>query len=94
MKSIPNNYLHFGDFDIAGIGIYLNEYKKHLSKKASFFIPENIKNDIREKGNRKRYDEQKINFNINSIEEASLLDLVQIINTENKGLDQEYFIRT
>jgi len=92
MKSIPNNYLHFGDFDMAGIGIYLNEYKKHLSKKASFFIPENIKNDIREKGNRKRYNDQKTNFNINSIEEAKLLDLVQTINTEKKGLDQEYYI--
>ena len=33
MKSIPNNYLHFGDFDIAGIGIYINEYKCYLSNK-------------------------------------------------------------
>ena len=39
MKSIPNNYLHFGDFDLAGIGIYVNEYKCHLSNKSSFYIP-------------------------------------------------------
>ena len=25
LQSIPNSYLHFGDFDLAGIGIYLNE---------------------------------------------------------------------
>jgi hypothetical protein len=25
MKSVPNDYIHFGDFDISGIGIYLNE---------------------------------------------------------------------
>lgn len=28
LQSIPNHYLHFGDFDFAGIGIYLNEFKK------------------------------------------------------------------
>lgn len=94
MKSIPNNYIHFGDFDMAGIGIYLNEYKKYLSEKASFFIPKNIKNDIRKKGNRKRYNDQKINFNIDKIEEPNLIDLILTINTEKKGLDQEYFIKT
>jgi hypothetical protein len=31
-----------GDFDISGIGIYLNEYKKHLFSKAKFFIPKGI----------------------------------------------------
>ncbi|EKF54166.1 hypothetical protein I215_13917 [Galbibacter marinus] len=92
MKSIPNNYLHFGDFDMAGIGIYLNEYKNYLSDKASFFIPESIKNDIREKGNRNRYDTQRINFNVDSIVEPELLELILTINTEKKGLDQEYYI--
>lgn len=73
MKSIPNNYLHFGDFDIAEIGIYSNEYKKHLSGKSTFFIPENIKNTLRKNGNRERFDNQKINFKIDSIEESKIL---------------------
>lgn len=93
MSSIPNNYLHFGDFDKAGIGIYLNEYKKHLSKKASFFIPENINIAIKENGNRKRYNYQKINFNIDTIKEPKLLELISMIEKEKKGLDQEYFMR-
>ncbi|MCA6071324.1 MAG: hypothetical protein LE168_02900 [Endomicrobium sp.] len=46
LQSIPNNYLHFGDFDFAGIGIYLNEYKKYLTDKAMFLIPENIEKFI------------------------------------------------
>lgn len=92
MKSIPNNYLHFGDFDIAGIGIYLNEYKKHLSQKARFFIPENIKNVLRKNGNRERFNKQKINFKIEAIQEPRILDLIKIINMEKKGLDQEYYI--
>lgn len=92
MTSIPNKYLHFGDFDFAGIGIYLNEYKRHLSDKASFFIPSNIKEDIRKNGNRKRFNIQKPNFKTEEIQEPELLDLIAIINTEKKGLDQEFYI--
>lgn len=92
MISIPNNYLHFGDFDLAGIGIYLNEYKKHLGLKATFFIPENIKSILREYGNRERFNKQKLNFKIEDIQESGIRDLVEIIMFEKKGLDQEFFI--
>jgi len=93
MNSMPNNYLHFGDFDFAGIGIYLNEYKKHLSEKASLFIPKTIKSDLK-KGNRERYDKQSINFEIENIQEPKVLDLIELIKKEKKGLDQEYYIET
>ncbi|MDW5288776.1 hypothetical protein [Formosa sp. PL04] len=92
MKSIPNNYLHFGDFDMAGIGIYLNEYKKYLYDKATFFIPKNIKNDLRQHGNRVRFDKQKPNFKIEEIRESKIKDLIALINIEKKGLDQEFYI--
>jgi hypothetical protein len=92
MKSIPNDYLHFGDFDIAGIGIYLNEYKKHLQGKASFLIPENIKSNLRDNGNRERFDNQKMNFEIDKIQESKILELIKLIKKEKKGLDQEYYI--
>ena len=94
MNSIPNNYLHFGDFDIAGIGIYLNEYKKHLLGKATFFIPENIKSVLRKNGNRERFDNQKINFKIDNIQESKIIELIEIIKLEKKGIDQEYYIET
>ena len=93
MSSISNKYLHFGDFDIAGIGIYLNEYKKHLNKKATFFIPESIEEDIRSKGNIERYNKQQINFDVDSIKEDRLRRLLDVIHFEKKGLDQEYYIR-
>ncbi len=92
MSSIPNKYLHFGDFDLAGIGIYLNEYKKHLGDKATYFIPENIKNILREYGNRERFDIQRLNFKIEDIQESEIRDLIELIMSEKKGLDQEYFI--
>ena len=94
MKSIPNDYLHFGDFDIAGIGIYLNEYKKYLSQKTTFFIPKNIKNILRKNGNRERFNTQKPNFQKDDIQELKLLELLELINLEKKGLDQEYYIET
>lgn len=92
LQSIQNNYLHFGDFDFAGIGIYLNEFKKHLDNKAMFFIPANIDNSIKKSGSKKRYDEQKINFDIGKIKEEDLLQLLDSIHRHKKGLDQEIFI--
>lgn len=92
LLSIPNDYLHFGDFDFAGIGIYLNEFNKHLADRTKFFIPDNIDKLIADFGNKKRYDEQKINFKIKSIQEEKLLQLIEIIHKYRKGLDQEIFI--
>ena len=79
---------------MAGIGIYLNEYKYHLLNKASFYIPENIKTDIHKYGNRKRFDNQKTNFDIKKIQEPEIIDLIMIINSEKKGLDQEFYIKS
>ena len=93
LQTIPNKYLHFGDFDFAGIGIYLNEYKKHLEEKASFFIPEKIENLIDKHGNKSRYDQQKINFNIENIEQERIVSLVKLLHQYKKGLDQEIHIR-
>ena len=93
LKNIPNNYLHFGDFDIAGIGIYLNEYKRHIGERSRFFIPKGINKALKENGNRVRYDLQKINFAPDTIQEEVLKDLFQLIQKEKKGLDQEFFIK-
>ncbi|MBC7383386.1 MAG: hypothetical protein H7296_10410 [Bacteroidia bacterium] len=92
LQIIPNNYLHFGDFDFAGIGIYINEFKRHLPNKAKFFTPVNIEKLIKTAGSKKRYDEQKINFNFNKIIDANILELIKSIHKHKKGLDQEFFI--
>jgi hypothetical protein len=92
MKLLPNPYLHFGDFDLAGISIYLNEYKKHLPSRSTFFIPEDIKNQIKASGNRSRYDIQKQNFTTAQINEPELIAVLKTIHKEKKGLDQEFFI--
>ena len=93
LHMIPNKYVHFGDFDFAGIGIYLHEFKKHLQDKSTFFIPENIEDLVVEYGNKKRYNTQKINFDRDTIEEEKLLNLISIIHKYKKGLDQEILIK-
>lgn len=93
LLSISNNYLHFGDFDLAGIGIYLNEYKKYVGDRATFFVPNNIEEPIARYGNRSRYNNQKENFDISSLKEKKLLALIEIIHKYKKGLDQEVFIK-
>ena len=92
MQSIPNDYLHFGDFDMAGIGIYLNEYKKHLRGKSRFFIPEKFEELLKRSGSRKRYNLQKRNFDATSIKEKELLSLIELLHRYKKGLDQESLI--
>lgn len=92
LQSIPNKYIHFGDFDFAGIGIYLNEYKKHLSDKATFFVPENIDFLISENGSKERYNKQKVNFDEKTIQEEKLTELIKLIHRNKKGLDQERLI--
>jgi hypothetical protein len=49
--------------------------------------------DIKKNGNRKRFDNQKINFEIKKIQETAIKDLIRIINSEKKGLDQEFYIK-
>jgi len=93
LQSIPNQYLHFGDFDFAGIKIYLNEYKKYLADKASFFVPANTEELIANHGNRKLYNIQKGEFNEKIITEIALSNLINLINKHKKGLEQEIFIR-
>jgi hypothetical protein len=92
LQSIPNKYIHFGDFDFAGIGIYLNEYKKYLSDKATFFVPENIDFLISENGSKERYNKQKVNFDVKTIQEEKLTELIKLIHKNKKGLDQERLI--
>jgi hypothetical protein len=92
-QTIPNSYLHFGDLDFSGIGIYLNEFKKYLGNRATFFIPSNTEELLERYGNRELYDNQKSNFCIEKIEEIKLNQLITMIYEYKRGLEQEVFIK-
>lgn len=93
LQKIPNNYLHFGDFDFAGLNIYVNEYKKYLKDRAQIFLPSNLEILLSEKGNRTIYDKQKICFNLLEIDEKNVTVLLKLIKMYKKGLEQEIFIK-
>ena len=91
LKIIPNHYLHFGDYDPAGINIYLNEFKKHIPEKSNFLIPDNIEELISKYGNYNRYDSQRLQINTVDIQEEAVVRLINMIHKYKKGLDQEIF---
>jgi hypothetical protein len=90
--SIPNHYLHFGDFDLAGIKIFLSEFQEFLgSDRSSYLIPDDIEYRLNS-GSRKRYDEQYSRFNDISSDMPELQRLIDLIHHERKGYDQEGYI--
>jgi hypothetical protein len=92
LKTIGNPYLHFGDFDIAGLNIYVNEFQKHLGERARFFLPDGVDALLAEKGNRAGYDRQELAFDANSVSDENVRALLAIINRHKKGLEQEALI--
>ena len=90
--SIPNHYLHFGDFDLAGINIFLVEFKQYLGKeRSSFLIPDDIGFRL-QSGSRKRYDEQYSRFKDIKSDVLELQQLIDLIHRERKAYDQEGYI--
>ena len=93
LQTIPNPYLHFGDFDFAGLNIYINEFKRYLQDKASFFLPDDIERILSTKGNRDNYNNQTIQFDRSKIQEEKVLTLLGLIENYKKGLEQEIYAK-
>jgi len=91
LESIPNNYIHFGDFDFEGINIYHNEYKKYLKERATYFIPNNIEELLQSNGNRALYDKQS-NWGEEKITEEGIITLLSLMHKYKKCLEQEILI--
>jgi len=87
---LENEYIHFGDYDLAGINIYLNKIVPRLtkSKKYSMFIPDNIKYMIKEHGDLELYEKQKQYNNLIS-NDVKINVLIQLIRDNKKSLEQE-----
>ena len=90
--TIPNHYLHFGDFDLAGINIFLFEFQQYLGKeRSSYLIPADIEFRLKS-GSRKRYDEQCNRFKDIRSDILELQQLIDLIHNERKTYDQEGYI--
>ena len=90
--AISNHYLHFGDFDLAGIHIFLFDFQQYLGKEhASFLIPGDIESRLKS-GSSKRYDEQYCRFKDIKSDVCEIQQLIDLIHRERKAYDQEGYI--
>lgn len=85
------NIIHFGDFDLAGINIFLTEFHKHLGERASFLIPPDIEKRL-QKGSTERYNNQYERFKKLYTDIPSLQRLIAMINQHHRCYDQEGYI--
>ena len=93
LQDIPNRYVHFGDFDLAGVNIYLTEFKRYLEDRASLFVPPDIEERLRN-GTQKRYDDQYQRFRDLRSEDSEVQALIDLINKYHRGYDQEGYIKS
>lgn len=91
LKQISNQYLHFGDFDLAGMHIYETEFYKHIQKRATFFIPNDIENRL-QNGSAERYNNQYKKFKNFFPTDNRLLSLFNLIHKYSRCYDQEGYI--
>jgi hypothetical protein len=92
LQAIPNPYLHFGDFDFSGIGIYLHEYRRYLGSRATWFVPADVETLLLKWGSKRLYDVQKMNFDPAQIKEAGILEMIRLMHQYKRGLEQEALI--
>ena len=88
---IPNKYVHFGDFDLAGIHIFLTEFYKYLGNRSEFLVPSDIEQRLA-KGSPVRYNKQHGKYCALRTDIQYLQLLIDLINKYHRGYDQEGYI--
>lgn len=92
LRAISNPYLHFGDFDLAGIHIFLTEFFTHLGLKARFFIPSDIETRL-QTGNTLLYNLQYERFKEMKVIDERLKPLVAMIHRYRRIYEQEGYLQ-
>jgi hypothetical protein len=91
LLSIPNQYIHFGDFDLASINIFLTEFYDYLGERSSFLVPKDVKQRLAN-GSLERYNDQYNKFKNLTTSIPVLQYLVDTINNYHRCYDQEGYI--
>ena len=91
LMKIPNEYIHFGDFDLAGISVYQSEFYKYLGERSRFFIPEDLNERLRT-GNERLYNIQYQKYRNMKIIDSRLKSLVETIHRYGRVYEQEGYI--
>lgn len=88
----PQSLCSFGDFDLAGVHIYLSEIYAHLGNRSSFLLPSDIEERLAE-GNAALYNQQYARFKNMAVTDIRLQPLVNMIHHYRRGYEQEGYIR-
>lgn len=91
IEGISNRYIHFGDFDLAGINIFLTEFQRYIGHRATLMIPDDINERIAS-GSEKRYNSQYSRFKGLKADDEELQSLIDLINLHHRCYDQEGYI--
>ena len=83
--------LHFGDIDLAGINIFLTEFRPYLGERSSFLIPSDIENRL-QIGSQERYDSQLCRFGNLKCDDKRIQAIIDLINKYHRCYDQEGYI--
>lgn len=91
LMGISNPYVHFGDFDLAGIRIFMTEFHRYLPGRSSYLLPpdieERLKNGSTERFHGNYYENRHLSSDI-----PELQALIDLIMRYHKGYDQEGYI--
>ena len=95
LGAVQNPYLHFGDFDPAGIAIYANEYVPVLGRdRCRFFVPEHMDRLLEQYGDPELFDRQRHLWPPSSdFQQRGLIRLIEQISRHGKGLEQEFLLK-
>lgn len=90
LQKIPNKCIHFGDYDLGGIFIYLQFYNL-IGNRTTMLIPKNIENLISKHGSIDLWNKQsKEDYLLNQkITDDRILPLYKMIRKYRKGYEQE-----
>ncbi len=91
LETINNNYLHYGDFDFAGISIYKSQILPRVKADKSFFIPSNIEEMLERGQSNLYYKHFSYKNSILGIDE-SIDKLIMLIDDYKKTVRQEFLI--
>ena len=91
LQTIPNGYVHFGDFDLAGIHIFLTEFHQKIGHRSSFLIPTDIEKRL-QNGSQERYDNQITRYGHLRCDDDRIQRLINLINKYRRCYDQEGYI--
>ena len=91
LQGITNRYVHFGDFDLAGINIFMTEFQQFLGARSSLLIPSDIERRL-QIGSQKRYNSQLSRFKNLRCDDKRIKAVIDLINKYHRCYDQEGYI--